>query len=63
VPVKKDNKEDVAWIPEKFAIEGKILKINGDSGWIVSAAYNSLDIDAINSNLPARRHMKSVIGE
>jgi hypothetical protein len=42
----KDNKKRVAWIPSKFALVGKVIKIKDDNGewndgWIVERASSN----------------------
>ncbi len=37
-----DGRETVAWIPQKYAEEGKRLVIKDDIGWQVRAAYYSM---------------------
>ena len=38
VTMKRGNVRDVCWIPTKFAVEGKVLRINDEDGWIVTGA-------------------------
>ena len=30
--------DEVAWIPEKFAVKGKVIKLKEDDGWTVDHA-------------------------
>lgn len=34
----KGPSREVAWIPEQFAVAGKVLRIGDDDGWRVEAA-------------------------
>jgi hypothetical protein len=33
--LRKGNREQITWIPEKFAKKGKFLKLKKDNGWEV----------------------------
>ncbi len=33
--LEKGNKTQVLWIPDKFAVKGRILKLKEDNGWVV----------------------------
>jgi hypothetical protein len=39
--IERDNAQDVCWIPAKFAVVGKWLRINGQDGWQVIEVYDS----------------------
>jgi len=39
---------EIAYIPQKFAIVGKYLKINQIDGWAVEEVYGSLEEEIIN---------------
>ena len=49
--IQKNNKNDVAWIPSKFAVIGKIIKIKFDglwnNGWKVINTYSSNSEDHV----------------
>ena len=32
-----------AWIPEKFAVMGKILKIKDEIGWLITNVFSTMD--------------------
>ncbi|KKN11219.1 hypothetical protein LCGC14_1028770 [marine sediment metagenome] len=56
----KGKRQQVAWIPGKFALMGKILRLKDEDGWLVSQVYNQLDMDKIRANEDARHHMRIV---
>ena len=35
--LRKGSTEQTSWIPSKFAIIGKFVKLNGDNGWEITA--------------------------
>lgn len=44
----KDNAEKVSWIPEKFAVVGKILKLKEDNGWEVVSVGSRMESSVVN---------------
>ena len=47
--MRKKNTIDVAWIPEKFAIVGKYLRIGDDNGWKVEIVSSVTQTDQENN--------------
>lgn len=41
--LKKGNRYQVSWIPEKYANLRKFLKLNDDDGWEVINVYSRMD--------------------
>jgi len=39
--LRKGTKERTSWIPERFAKQGKFLRLKDDDGWQVVAVYAS----------------------
>jgi len=33
----------MAWIPKKFAVRKKVLKIKGEDGWVVQATHSVME--------------------
>lgn len=52
--LRKENKEQTAWIPEKYAKTGKVLRIGDDNGWTVLQIYSS-GVD--NKDIKIRSHL------
>ena len=54
----------IVWIPEKFAIEGKILKIkieeNWENGWLVKEVYETRikEKEILDSHKKIKSHKK-----
>lgn len=49
--MKKGMQTSTAWIPEKFAIVGKYLKIEKEDGWLVKEVYEcAFGESVVNSN-------------
>lgn len=48
--LKKGSNIQFCWIPEKFAIVGKFLKLKKDIGWEVLEIYKSKDENYVLSN-------------
>ena len=51
--LKRGNTETVCWIPEKYAIIGKVVKLKGldeewEEGWVVEQSYSRV----LEENLP-----------
>jgi len=50
-PTKDGTEETVAFLPEKFAVKGKWLKIGDINGWqVVSASGRKLSATTVNAN-------------
>ena len=47
--LRKGNVYQTAWIPVKFAVKGKILRLIGDDGWLV------LEVGAYLDNVEGQR--------
>ena len=45
-----------SWIPEKFAVKGKYVKLKGDDGWEVYRIFSKVDKKTIEEN--ERNHTK-----
>ncbi len=64
VKLKKDCWESTCWIPERFAVVGKLLGIKSSGvwveGWIVSEIYSRLDEKTVLSNQDQYRHHREV---
>lgn len=56
--LRKNNTEQVAYIPSKFAKLNKILKISGDNGWIVIQIGQCTDV-VPNIRKAIKEHRKS----
>lgn len=58
-PTEKGFSRHVAWIPSKFAMLGKILRIDGyGDGWeVVSAGKNAISFD--EANQASQMHKKT----
>ena len=41
--MKKGYSIQTAWIPEKFAVMGKILRKKDDIGWMVTNVFSTMD--------------------
>jgi hypothetical protein len=37
--LRKGNKSRIAWLPDKFAKEGKVLRLKKDDGWVVQEVW------------------------
>jgi hypothetical protein len=47
--LRKGNAIQTAWIPEQYAVQGKIISIKDDHGWeIVTASVHSKPYEEIN---------------
>ena len=47
----KGNITQTSWIPEKFAVIGKFLRLENDNGWEVKAVSSiALNEETVNSN-------------
>jgi hypothetical protein len=53
----KDRQYQVAFIPSKFAVVGKILKIEGDDGWEVFTVGQTVE-NPPDTNKSIREHRK-----
>lgn len=40
----------MAWIPEKFAIKNKVLKIKGEDGWVVHKVGSRQESSIVRNN-------------
>ena len=47
-----------AWIPEKFAIKGKYLRLKEDDGWLVTAVYGTIKLEESVVNSRSRDYLK-----
>jgi hypothetical protein len=66
--INDDKKIKVAWIPEKYAIEGKLLKLkvnnNWQNGWRVWFVYNSIKTEeSLARHEQAFRDFQTILGE
>jgi hypothetical protein len=66
--MKNDKKLQVAWIPEKYAIIDKILKLKVNNtwqnGWKVYAVYNSTKTEeSLEKHEQVYRDFKITLGE
>jgi hypothetical protein len=50
VRLKKNNTICQAWIPEKFAKKGKVIKLKNEDGWIVTDVYFRMESTLVNDN-------------
>tara|TARA_Y100000310_G_scaffold307018_1_gene348765 strand:- start:44597 stop:44830 length:234 start_codon:yes stop_codon:yes gene_type:complete len=48
--LKKGDTYKTAWIPKKYSIIGKFIKILDDDGWEVIEQYSTLDGETVNNN-------------
>ena len=46
--LKKGTRRAVVWIPEKFAVVGKIVKLIEEDGWEVFEVYNTRSSKEVN---------------
>ena len=60
--LRKDGYEQVAYIPQKFATVGRMLRLKGDDGWQVKEVFSIATLDEIEVNKPVIQHMKIVSG-
>ncbi len=50
--LRKDNRVDVAWIPDIYATVGKCLVIQDEDGWIVTSVFenSTSEYEEVNFN-------------
>jgi hypothetical protein len=51
---------EISWIPEKFAILNKVLRIEDEDGWIVRDVYGSSLLKNILRTQSSSRHHREV---
>lgn len=61
----KGNLRQTSWIPAKFAVKGRVLKLRDaqdkwDDGWVVAQTYSSWSSHRVDSLRQARRNLGSV---
>ena len=51
VELRRGSEAQVAYIPDRFAITGKVLRIDGcGNGWVVTAVYNRRPSAEVNAH-------------
>ena len=55
--LKKGKQETTSWIPSKFAIPGKALKLSGDDGWVVESVSRE-ELTGDKLTLISREHTR-----
>ena len=56
-------KEDVAWIPEKFAVRGKVLKIGNQLDlWVVAEVWGTRSYEWLLANEREYKALTSIQG-
>ena len=51
VELRRENEVQVAYIPERFGITGKVLRIDGcGDGWVVTDVYNRRPSAEVNAH-------------
>lgn len=56
--LRKGNQEQICFIPSKFAIEGKFLKIKDEDGWKVEEVFSSSSQEDLQMKHNERRDLK-----
>lgn len=56
-----ETREQVSWLPERFAVQGKVLELQDEkgvweNGWVVKAAYNKLPEEIVIRNRDLHKH-------
>ena len=49
--LQKDDKHMVSWIPERYAIQGRILKLKNDNGWKVMSVGVKLSAEELEGKV------------
>ena len=58
--LRKESRHTVAWIPERYAIVGKVVKLLDEDGWEVIEAYNRMASAYVNErSQDHKRHRKA----
>ncbi len=63
--LKKNNSYQTSWLPEKFAVVGKVVKLRNDetdewdNGWVVTAAGENRLPEAPHAEGMIRSHRKA----
>lgn len=61
VRLRKGNIEQVSWIPSKFAVKGKFLKLKEEDGWEVVEVYNTMDSKYVNERSRDHKQLQKVL--
>jgi len=48
--LEKKSITQLSWIPHKFAVIGKVIRLKDDDGWIVKETYTTLDENTVLAN-------------
>lgn len=56
--LQKGSKRDVAWIPQQYALPGKILRIGHDNGWRVTKVF-SVPLEYTEDNKNSRDWLRT----
>jgi hypothetical protein len=63
--LKKESSSTISWIPEQFAVLGKVLKLKDDqgvweNGWVVEAVYGRREESQLpDSHRETKQHRKN----
>ncbi len=59
--LRRRDKTTVSWLPTKFAVKGKILKLKGIDGWVVESVGNLIQpSDIILERSQDYKHQRKV---
>lgn len=56
--MEKGQQRHTAWIPEKFAVVGKVLKIKGDDGWLVVSIHSRKSEEEVRERSQDYKHQR-----
>ena len=55
--LQKGNVQQVSWIPEQFAVEGKVLRLFDEFGWkVISVSIGSVDLEKVKMLEEQHKH-------
>ena len=56
--LRKRNTIQTSWIPERFARQGKYLKLKGDDGWLVESVGNRMEEKMVLERSQDHKHQR-----